>query len=394
MATGSIFSDSFFAGLASSIGPVAEAQTLPPPCYTDREFFEFEKEALFRREWLCVGREAWVANPGDYFTSSHAGEPIVVVRDSAGVLRALSPVCRHRAMLVAEGSGNTKAFLCPYHHWSYALDGRLAGAPAMEKTCNFDRKAIHLPEFRLEVWLGFVFVNMDSDAAPLAPRLSAIAHAVERYDLANAEGPRPEPASRHHWNWKVMMENNNDGYHANRLHRGPLHDFVPSARASFPELPADSAGYFRYNGTLHPDAAFNATQKAVLPIFPRLTGADRERMIFANIPPTLSLAFSSDMVWYFILHAESADRHSMELGFLAAPGAMQQPGFAQRMAINTQAALEITEQDLHVDALVQLGLTSHFAERSQYSWQEEAQCAFNRWLVPRYRAAWVRRGGV
>ena len=101
-----------------------------------------------------------------------------------------------------------------------------------------------------------------------------------------------------------MFENNNDGYHANKLHHGPLHDFVPSERSSFPPLPADTAGFLRRNGTLHPDASFNPTQRAVLPVFPELTEDDRQCMTFANVPPTLSLVLTSDMVIYLILRAD------------------------------------------------------------------------------------------
>jgi len=384
-------SDAFFQALDSSVLPVGQAQTLPPLCYTDEGFFEFEKEALFDREWLCVGRASWVSRPGDYFTTSIVGEPLIVACNRDGRIRAMSAVCQHRAMLVAEGQGNTRAFLCPYHHWAYSLDGELIGAPAMERTADFDKAAHCLPALQVEVWQGFVFVNFDPAAEPLAPRLATLGAALANYDLAHADGPRPGPAQRYDWNWKVMFENNNDGYHANRLHKGPLHDFVPSALASFPELPPDSAGYMRYNGTTHPDASFNALQKAVLPIFPGLDEADRSRMVFANVPPTLSLVMTSDMVIYMILRADSAGTHEMDQGLLLAPGAMQDPLFAQRMAINMGAASEIIAQDLHVDAAVQVGLRSRYAVRGRYSWQEQAQSDFNRWLVPRYQACWARR---
>jgi phenylpropionate dioxygenase-like ring-hydroxylating dioxygenase large terminal subunit len=258
-----LLTEAFFADLNSSTLRIEEAQTLPPTCYTDGEFFEFEKEAVFNHEWLCVGRESWVANPGDYFTTSIVGEPVVVVRTREGELRAMSSVCQHRAMLVAEGCGNTHGFTCPYHHWSYALDGRLVGAPAMDRTVDFDKSRIRLPQFRVEVWLGFVFINFDAAAPALGSRLAAVGAAIAGWDVARAEGPRPQAATRYLFNWKVMFENNNDGYHANRLHKGPLHDFVPSSLASIPQLPADTAGYYRLNGTTHPDASFNATQKAI-----------------------------------------------------------------------------------------------------------------------------------
>jgi hypothetical protein len=185
-----------------------------------------------------------------------------------------------------------------------------------------------------------------------------------------------------------MMENNNDGYHANKLHKGPLHDFIPSELATFPDMPEGSAGYLRFNGTLHKDAAFNILQKAVLPVFPKLTDAERNRALFANIPPTLSLVVTADMVIYLILHAESANMHSMTIGWLVAPGAMSEPLFQERLNMNMQSAMEITEQDLHVDRLVQVGLKSRFAVRGRYSWQERAQSDLNQWLVSRYRKCW------
>ncbi len=383
--------DEFFEQLNSSILPVEEAETLPPLCYTDAEFYEFEKEAVFNHEWLCVGREDWVANPGDYFTSSIIGEPIIVVRNTEGALKAMSSVCQHRAMLVAEGSGNTRGFVCPYHHWSYSLDGKLVGAPAMSKTCNFDKSQYGLPQFKVEVWLGFVFINFDHEAPPLAPRLKAITDLLEPYDIANAKGPRPESSERYPWNWKVMFENNNDGYHASRLHQGPLHDFVPSGLAQFPtDLPEDTAGYYRTNGTLHPDASFNPTQKAVFPVFPGLTDEQRNRVVFANVPPTLSLVMTSDSIIYLILRADGPESLEMDIGTLYAPGAMEDPGFELKVAMSNAAVGHIVDQDWHVDELVQVGLRSRFALRGRYSWQEGAQQQLNSWLVPRYQACWRR----
>lgn len=370
------------------------AEALPPECYTSADFYEFEKQAVFDREWLCTGRESWVSNPGDYFTTAIVGEPIIVARTLKGELKAMSAVCQHRAMLVAEGSGNTRGFLCPYHHWSYSLDGGLTNAPEMNKTCDFDKADFGLPNFKVEVWQGFVFINFDPDAAPLAPRLSAVEAAISEYDLVNTEGDRPPEPPEFAWNWKVMFENNNDGYHASRLHQGPLHDFVPSAKAVFPELPEDTAGYYRFNGTKHADASFNATQKALLPVFPGLSDAGRNRMVFANIPPTLSLVMTSDMVIYLIVRATGPETLRMDTGVLTAPGSMRDAAFEHRMNMNMAAATEIIAQDLHVDELVQVGLRSRYAVRGRYSWQEGAQHDFNKWLVPRYQEAWSRKTQV
>lgn len=388
----SFMNDAFFASLERSALPVEDAESLPPACYTSSEFYEFEKEAAFNHEWLCLGRESWVRQPGDYFTTSIVGEPLIVCRDLGGTLRALSAVCQHRGMLVAEGRGNARGFVCPYHHWTYGLDGCLVNAPAMNRTRGFERAGARLPALAVETWLGFVFVNFDHAAPPLAPRLRAVEEAIARYDMQDGEEVGQPKTFRFPWNWKVMFENNNDGYHANRLHHGPLHDFVPSDRSSFPELPPDTAGYLRRNGTLHPDASFNVTQKAILPVFPRLTADDRQHMLFANVPPTLSLVLTSDMVIYLIVRATGAETHEMDVGELVAAGASAQPGYERGIAMIMDAAGKIMAQDQHVDELVQVGLRSRFAARCRYSWQEGAQRQFNCWLVPRYQDCWRRLG--
>jgi nitrite reductase/ring-hydroxylating ferredoxin subunit len=384
--------DAFIDGLASSALDLDQAETLPPACYTDQAFYDFEKAALFDREWLCVGREDQAREPGDYFTTHVVGEPIVVARGRDGVLRAMSSVCQHRGMLVAEGAGNTRGFVCPYHHWVYGLDGRLVNAPAMERTCAFDKRAIALPAFRLETWLGFVFINFDAKAAPLGPRLAKVAKAIEGYDLGAAQ-LATTMTGQFAWNWKVMFENNNDGYHASKLHRGPLHDFVPSELAVFPPSDPADAGFLRFNGTLHPDASFNPTQKAVLPIFPGLSTEDRGRMTFANVPPTLSLVLTSDLVIYLILRATGPETMEQDTGILVAPGAMDDPAFPHRLEMIMTSAGKIIAQDMHVDAQVQIGLRSRFAPRGRYSWQEGAQGQFNRWLVARYQDQWARMRG-
>lgn len=258
----------------------------------------------------------------------------------------------------------------------------------MERACNFDKSKIRLPELKVEIWLGFIFINFDPNALPLAPRLTAVTDALRNFDLDSAEGSPAYEASKFDWNWKVSFENLNDGYHANRLHAGPLHDPVPSDRSVFPKLPRDTAGYYRFNGSLHEDFSLNPIRKAVLPIFPGLTKDERNRMMFANVPPTLSLVIRSDMVAFIILHAERADVTLHDRGWLVAPGAMSEPLFNERLEMNLKSSAEVVAQDIHVDTLIQTGLNSQFAPRGRYSWQEQSQWEFNNWLVSRYWREW------
>ncbi|MFM9967695.1 MAG: aromatic ring-hydroxylating oxygenase subunit alpha [Burkholderiales bacterium] len=385
----SILTDEFLKSLDSSTLPVEEANMLPPACYSDPEFWEFEKEAIFSHEWLCVGREAWAKNPGDYFTTSHIGEPVIIVRNRDGVLKAMSAVCQHRSMLVAEGRGNTRSFMCAYHHWTYSLDGELVSAPAMEQTKGFDAKEIRLPEIKLETWLGFVFINFDWNTPPLSPRLTALAKVLENYDIAHCdEPPQGDPLTKCPWNWKVQLENSNDGYHANRLHHGPVHDLCPSSMASFPDLPADTAGYFRYNGTVDIDVGFNPTRKAILPRFPRLTVEERNRFLFLNIPPTFQMFARTDWATFTIFHANGPDEVFFSRSWMVAPGASREPLFNERLKMYVDTSATIGAQDRHVDALVQVGLKSRYSNRGRYSYQERAQQDLNKWLVSRYHATW------
>ena len=377
-----ILNDALFDSLETSLGGLDVAETLPPACYTDESFYEFETEALFNHEWLCVGRVDWVKEPGDYFTTRIVGEPIVVSRARDGVIRAMSAVCQHRAMLVAEGKGNTRGFVCPYHHWVFGLDGHLVNAPAMERTCGFDKKAVRLPQFKVEIWLGFIFINFDAEAAPLAPRLARVAEAVAGYDLANAE-PAKLMTGQFAWNWKVMFENNNDGYHASKLHGGPLHDFIPSELASFPDADPRDAGFLRFNGTLHPDVSFNPTQRAILPVFPGLSEAGRNRVTFANVPPTLSLVLEQR-------HGDLPDpaRHRGRRPWSRTPACWWRPAREGGSGLRASAGDDHDQrrQDHrpgHARRLPGPGRTALAlrASRGRYSWQEGAQGQFNHWLV-------------
>ncbi len=128
----------------------ARARALPGCFYTQQNFLDDEIEILLRREWLCVGRVDEIPNPGDYFTADLLDEPLLVVRGDDNQVRILSNVCRHRGILVAEGAGRKRRFVCPYHGWTYKLDGRLAGAPRMESQAEFDPER-RLPSF-IDKW--------------------------------------------------------------------------------------------------------------------------------------------------------------------------------------------------------------------------------------------------
>lgn len=161
------------------------AQTLPSRFYTDPAVLESEKEKIFRRTWQLVGSmnqpcgegggvPHTIADPESYFTVDVSGEPVIVVRDKQGMLRAFSNVCRHRAGPIALGSGCRNVLRCAYHGWTYTLDGRLIGTPDIGGVEFFDRSTMGMVPLRLETWEQFIFVNFDRDAKPLAEYLGGI----------------------------------------------------------------------------------------------------------------------------------------------------------------------------------------------------------------------------
>ena len=125
--------------------PFEQARAMPPEVYTSEAFLAAELEHVFAREWLCLGRASALAEPGDYAAWEIAGQPVAVVRDRDGNLRAFSNVCLHRMSTLLHGRGRMRAIVCPYHAWTYNLDGTLRGAPAMSKNEAFDRKDYCLP---------------------------------------------------------------------------------------------------------------------------------------------------------------------------------------------------------------------------------------------------------
>src|ERR1051325_401877 len=146
---------------------VEEAETLPARCYTDPAYLELETKHIFQRTWQLVGRLDQVVQPGSYFTAEVAGEPVLIVRDQAGVLRGFHNVCRHRAGLVAEGFGQCERFRCGYHGWTYDLSGKLIGVPDFEGVENFERSRMGLVPLRLETWEQFIFAKVDARAPQL-----------------------------------------------------------------------------------------------------------------------------------------------------------------------------------------------------------------------------------
>jgi choline monooxygenase len=201
--------------------PLAEASTIPAPWYVDPRIADLEAKTLFSNTWQLVGRAEQLEKPGQFVTTTIAGEPIVVVRGNDHILRAMYNVCRHHAAaVVTEPCGQASILHCPYHGWNYGLDGSLKGMPEFDGVLDFERQKNGLLPARAEAWENFVFVNLDLEAASLRDFLGGLVKRVA-----------PLGVSKLHYfdtrvydiacNWKVFVDNYLDGgYHVPHLHKG------------------------------------------------------------------------------------------------------------------------------------------------------------------------------
>ena len=185
--------------------PVMEAELLPAWCYTSPEFYEREVDRIFMRTWNFVGRADLIPKPGDYLTVDLVGVPVILIHGDDGVIRAFSNTCRHRGTRLLSSEGNCGAISCPYHSWTYSLDGTLRAAAGMEETQNFDLADFGLTQFRLETWEGFLFVNFSQNGESLIDYLGDLPEILGSYKFSEMICTRRKVYDVA-CNWKVYIE--------------------------------------------------------------------------------------------------------------------------------------------------------------------------------------------
>jgi choline monooxygenase len=202
--------------------PLDHASTIPSPWYFDEGIGELENSAVFGKTWQAVGRAEQVQKPGQFLTADIAADPIVVVRGEDSQLRAFYNVCRHHAAaVVTEAQGCAKQFRCPYHGWTYGIDGALKGMVEFDGVCDFERSANGLVPVQVDTWENFVFVNLDPEAGSLRDFLSSIPPIVAPLQLTKKLRYFDRRTYTLRCNWKVYVDNYLDGgYHVPHAHKG------------------------------------------------------------------------------------------------------------------------------------------------------------------------------
>ncbi len=329
---------------------LARAATIPANWYTDPAMLGRERDAVFGCTWQAVGQAASVAAPGSYLACEAASEPVLVARDKDGTLRAQSNVCRHRGAVLTEGCGQASVIRCPYHAWTYGLDGRLLGVPEFEGVENWDRSAVRLPQYRVETWGPFVFVNLDGNAPPLAEVLGAIPEEVAAIGC-------PVDALRYsrrrdyviECNWKVYIDNYLEGYH------------LPTAHPSlFREL-----DYSRYRVD-----TFRYYSSQIAPIRERTEGRRRyefsdssNRALYYWIFPNFMLNVYPDNLSSNIILPLGPDRTLTIFEWFAYSGEVADA--------TIEFSDEIQQEDIRICESVQKGLHSRHYRQGRYSVKRE-----------------------
>lgn len=363
--------------------PFRGATLLPARAYHDAEVWAFERERWFFRDWIAVGREEEVAQPGSFVTLDLAGEPLLVARGRDRTLRAFYNVCRHRGTAVAEEAcGTAVRFQCPYHAWIYDLDGRLLRAKHMEDIGDFSLEAFRLAAVRCATWCGWVFVSLDDD--PAAPGLGdwmgdfAAHHASMGRDftsLRRAARLEYDVAA----NWKIVAENYSECYHCPSVH--PLlnrltpydmgEDFAPSGPWKGGWMPlANGCETMSMDGLRHGR--------------PLLAGTDEVaagRIHYYILWPNLIISVHPDYVLTHQVWPDGPERSRVRCDLFVG---------AEQLAagLDVSDAVEFWDltnrQDYHVVELQQRGTGSRSFVAGRYSNQEASVHAFDIMVADRY----------
>lgn len=387
--------------------PLEQATTLPAEAYTSDAYFEWEVDNLVRREWMCVAHISQLPGIGDFINLDMIGEPLIVIRGKDGVVRTLSRVCPHRGMDImppgygepgsgpadrrASGTacGHTRILMCPYHAWTFELDGELKGTPEMHKAEGFSREDHGLRAWRTETWHGFIFVNFDGNAQPLAEQFSEMSEAVAGWTGLEEMEVIIERAWDCEFNWKVLFENFSECYHHIGAHSKTLQPLMPAKECwteqekrnfIFEHLPLKQSVADELN-----EAIAAGTQ------FPLREGMDHQRLHEWQIvlaPPCFMLFAGPNQIAWYRLDPLTTDRCRLLTTILVPKGARDLPQFEACHATALQALIDFHSEDMDICAALQRGLYGSGFQRGRMCHLEMPIWLFHRFLAARARGTW------
>ncbi len=356
----------------------AGAKTLPQQYFISPTLFAKEQDEIFSREWVLIGHQSQFAEAGDYFTAEVAGESLIVVRDKQGAIHGFYNVCRHRgSRLIENRNGQCAAIQCPYHAWTYALDGRLIGAPHMDETPSFNKADYSLGRAQLDLWEGFIFVNL-ADASTQRGGYGSLrewfAPLTEKFSRWNLPALRSAKRIDYdvHANWKLMFQNYSECYHCLGVHP-ELSKISPydSAENDLTEGPF-LGGFMR----IATDKSLTMSGNACALPVGNFGDQDFRLVFYYSIFPNMLLSLHPDYVMVHRLQPQSPDRTLIFCDWFFNPEAFKRSNFDPDDAI--QFWDMVNRQDWHVCELSQQGISSRAYEPGPYSARESIPAAWDR----------------
>ena len=350
------------------------ARTLPGTYYTSPEILAEETERIRRSYWHCVGRVDEIARPGDYVVRDVAGESLILVRDRGGVARAHYNVCRHRGTrLCATAEGQfSETIQCPYHAWTYRLDGELIGAPHMNEVEGFDKRRFPLHQAALAEWEGFLFLSLAPHPEPLAGLLAPLTARAARFELARLRrGHRVDYEIGA--NWKLIFQNYSECLHCPVIHP-ELSGVLPYTSGANDLVDGLLLG--GYMTIAEPHQSVTRSGRACAAPFPALRADERGRAYYYTIFPNLMLSLHPDYVAYYQVWPVTPERSRVRCEWLFHPSAMSSPEFRPEDAIEFWQVTN--RQDWHICEQSQAGIASRVYAPGPYSPRESIPAAWDR----------------
>src|SRR5450755_448245 len=361
------------AGLAAALRPFGQSTMLPRAAYVDPAVFAWEQQNFFGGGWTCVGFSAQLARPGDQRAEPVGAGSVLLTRDDDGTLRAFANSCRHRGHeLLATGvTAQRNTIICPYHSWTYALDGGLRFASGFKRSDGFERSDWGLVELPVTEWHGLTFVEGSAGAAePLARALAELEPVIAPYEperLAIAGRHRYDAAS----NWKILTENYHECYHCPMIHPELCRVSPPRSGENYQARGSWVGGWMDLRDGMDTMSLDGTSQGTAL------RGLDARRLrtvIYVNVFPNILLSLHPDYVMTHRLLPLAADRTMIECVWAFAPEAAATPGFDPGYAVDFW---DITNrQDWQACESVQRGLSSEHAKPGPLSPDEDAVYQF------------------
>ncbi len=357
---------------------VTVLKTLPACYYTDAELFRREIDSFFFEDWVCAGRADNIPNPGDYFLREIAGESIIILRSDTGSIEAFYNVCRHRGTRLCSAFEGSFAgrIQCPYHGWTYGLNGRLLGAPHMDPSI-FERAEYPLHRLRTDVWDGHIFLNAQENPAPLAMQLAELPARFADWRMAELRLHKRITYDIRA-NWKLIVANYNECLHCPVLHPAlnRLTDYLGSDNEAPQPTYIGGAMGFR-----SPAETMSMDGKRRRDYLPGLDESERKKVCYYAIYPNLLLSLHPDYMMVHTLWPRAVDRTEVVCEWYFHPAELAKPDFVGADAIEFWDTTN--REDWHIVEMSQAGIQSRAYVPGPYSRREELLYAFDQVVVKR-----------